>query len=140
VRKYFSFPDRAIINILPQVLQHELIQKNAEGLGGVVVGYTTENSLSIKSHANLRKKMKNLNGVDGFIFFRCNQFFDDTHFNYELIKELIELNYEVHFVVEKWSICSEVELFKYLPYLISGAYLSNSSKNIEYIKAISQHV
>lgn len=140
MKKYFSFPDRQIINILPQAMQHDLIQKMAVELHGEVVGYTTENSLSYKNNSNLRKKIEGLQGINGFIFFRTNQFYNETNLEINLIKEMLDNKFEIHFVVEKWSITSEEELEELLPYLFSAALLSNPDRIQEYINCLSKNV
>jgi hypothetical protein len=140
MKRFFSFPDTKLIGVLPQSMQHELISAKAVALGGEVVGYTTENARSHASYGNLRQKIGTLSQIDGFIFFRCQQFFREGKISVSPLYSILEKGLEVHFVVENWSVRSRKGFDSLLPVLFAGSYTEKRDQDTSFLLELAEHV
>ena len=109
-KNYFSLLDITRVDTIPQSLQHQIIKGFVASLNGSISFYTTESPYSSQDLQVFYSKLREKPVLDGFILLTIQQLFSKTKFHYDFIVEAIDSGYELHFAVDKVSICNEKDL------------------------------
>ena len=109
-RNLHAFLDVAIIDTVPQAIQHLAISDYISRLGGKLVFYSMENALTARTQSVLAAAMRKSPAVDGVVFFRLEQFATDHGLNLALMREMLAAGYSLHFLRERLSLETIAEL------------------------------
>ena len=110
MKNFYSCLDYSCVDLVTQPLQHVCNGDMAKQNGGSISFYTIEGPDTLAGQDVIRAKIEEKPTVDGIVFFRLMQFLQGEKFDFDLLKKIIDLGYEVHFTREKLSIVDEHEL------------------------------
>jgi len=114
----------------PQPEQHMAAIKTASLNNGQVVSYGAEDIINYKKQMFIFSKLKKIiDEIDGVIFFSFDQFCYSDKINLKLIREILDLDLEVHFSRESISILNINDFYSASNSLI--AYYYSRSISVE---------
>ena len=103
---YIAILDNAIVEFLPQKTQHEVLRSFLNNRNSSLSLYVTEDENTYLNGSQLIKKIDEKPKVKGFIFFSLLQISFNKNQNIEIIKKILENNYEIIFYKEDYSLKS----------------------------------
>jgi hypothetical protein len=125
MKNYYSCIDTAFVKYVPQPLQHLAIARMAEGIGGKVVFYTSEDFRTLASQGSIRSKiLQKGETVSGVIFFTLKQFLYGEKPNFRFLKFILDEGFEVHFTRENLSLTDHEALDQLFPILYATHYVT----------------
>lgn len=121
MKTFYSCIDAGLT--VPQSVQHLVIRERAQKAGGAVTFYGSEEAKTLASQIFIKAKLEKCRDIfDGVIFFTLHQFRYGQDFNWQLLREILDLGIEVHFAREGLSIASTDDLKEVFPFLMSVDY------------------
>ena len=132
-RTLFAFLDLTLIEEVPQGLQHILINDFAQKVGARLSFYSMENYFTLATQSILRTTLQGHPKVDGFVFFRLQQFAQSGKMNASLTHEILAAGYSLHFVREGLALNSVAELSSLHAALESFAFVNDRTRKTQFM-------
>lgn len=115
---YHAWLDISVGNIVSQPMQRILCNHYVNKINGKII-FELGEDIEFKSYnLQLRNMINSRLKVNGFIFLRLEQFSHNGKLQIDLIRKIINLGYEIHFVRQNLSIKNKSHLKKNLKKLI----------------------
>jgi hypothetical protein len=111
-KKFLAFLDNALLELLSQKSQYELLSTYLKKKGLSLAFYSVETEKTYLKSDNLIKKINENPKVKGFIFFSILQISYAENNNLKVIKKLLNKNYEIIFFRENMHIRKNSDLQK----------------------------
>ncbi|HVJ52112.1 MAG TPA: hypothetical protein VM689_06610 [Aliidongia sp.] len=127
-KQLFAFLDLSLIEEIPQALQHILVKDAVAKVGAELTFYSAENSLTLEAQTILRTTFRKPPKIDGFIFYRLQQFSLGGPMNIDLMREILVAGYSLYFVRERLSLGTVQELDTAHAHLQSFAFANDRAR------------
>ena len=111
-KKYYSFHDSSIYELITPKFQHQLISLKAKEKKGEVIFYSSEDPVYNKKNRVLSQKLLEKPKVDGFILLHLKQLSYSGRIDLVLIKKIIQQKYELYFCKEDLDLLNIVDFKK----------------------------
>lgn len=134
----FAFLDISLMEEVPQGLQHILVSDAVAKGGAKLSFYSTESFFTLKAQSILRATARKRPQIDGFIFYRLQQFALTGTMNIDLMREVLAAGYALHFVRERLAIGTLAELHEALAHLQSFAFVNDRARRSVFLDQVQQ--
>jgi len=113
-KKFFSFHDSSVYELLTPKFQHQLISLKANEKKGEIIFYSSEDPKYNKKNRVLRQKLSERPDIDGFILLHLKQLSYSGKIDIEIIKKILLQDYELYFCKEDLSLLNMIDFKKNL--------------------------
>ena len=123
MKEYFSCPDTGFLKYVPQPIQHIVLADKAGKLDGKITFYAPEDFETLATQGVIKEKLALKPIVSGVIFFTLKQFCYGDGLNFDLMRNILDAGYEIHFARENMSIKDRVSLEEIFPLLYATQFV-----------------
>ena len=102
-KNYHAWLDISLGKVITQPMQRILLNDFVKKLEGKIIFELGEDVEFKSFHLQLQNMIDKKINVDGFIFLGLEQFLYNKKLNLSLIRQILEKNYELHFVKQQLS-------------------------------------